>query len=44
MEPIVDSFKANWPEARLANLLEEAWMPDLANDGRLTDKIGRAHV
>ena len=36
MDPIVTSFRANWPQARLANLLEDAWMPDLAADGRLT--------
>ncbi len=39
MEPIVTSFKANWPQARLANLLEESWMPDLADDGKLTDTM-----
>lgn len=40
--PIVDSFQAAWPEARLANLLEDAFMPDLAADGKLTDAmIGR---
>jgi Asp/Glu/hydantoin racemase len=39
MPPIVDSFRANWPQARLANLLEESWMPDLAADGRLTDTM-----
>lgn len=36
MPPIVDSFRQNWPQARLANLLEDSWMPDLATDGRLT--------
>ena len=39
MDPIVASFRANWPEANLANLLEESWMPDLANDGKLTDTM-----
>jgi Asp/Glu/hydantoin racemase len=39
MDPIVDSFRVNWPQARLANLLEDAWMPDLADDGRLTDAM-----
>ncbi len=40
--PVVTSFRAAWPEARLANLLEDAFMPDLAADGRLTDAmIGR---
>lgn len=39
MQPIVDSFTANWPQARLANLLEESWMPDLADDGKLTQTM-----
>ncbi len=39
MDPIVASFRANWPQARLANLLEESWMPDLADDGKLTDAM-----
>lgn len=40
--PIVSSFRARWPEARIANLLEDSLMPDLAADGRLTDvMIGR---
>ena len=39
MDPIVASFRANWPQARLANLLEESWMPDLADDGKLTDTM-----
>ena len=40
--PVVSSFRAAWPEARLANLLDDAFMPDLAADGRLTDEmIGR---
>ena len=40
--PIVSSFTAAWPEAKLANLLEDSFMPDLATDGRLTDAmIGR---
>jgi Asp/Glu/Hydantoin racemase len=40
--PIVDSFQAAWPEARLVNLLEDALMTDLAADGKLTDAmIGR---
>jgi Asp/Glu/hydantoin racemase len=36
MPPIVASFRANWPEARVVNLLEDALMNDLADDGRLT--------
>jgi Asp/Glu/hydantoin racemase len=39
IDPIVDSFRANWPRARLANLLEDAWMTDLAADGKLTDAM-----
>jgi len=39
IDPIVASFRANWPQARLANLLEESWMPDLADDGKLTDAM-----
>ena len=40
--PVVASFKASWPEAKLANLLEDSLMPDLAADGKLTDAmIGR---
>jgi len=37
--PIVGSFQATWPEARLANLLDDSFMPDLAADGRLTDAM-----
>jgi len=39
MDPIVASFRANCPQARLANLLEESWMPDLADDGKLTQTM-----
>lgn len=39
MPPIVASFRANWPEARVVNLLEDALMTDLADDGRLTDAM-----
>jgi Asp/Glu/hydantoin racemase len=39
IDPIVASFRVNWPQARLANLLEDAWMPDLADDGKLTDAM-----
>ena len=39
MPPIVASFRANWPEARVVNLLEDALMTDLAEDGRLTDAM-----
>ena len=36
MPPIVASFRANWPQARIVNLLEDGLMNDLAADGRLT--------
>ena len=40
--PITGSFRAHWPEARIANLLDDALMPDLAADGRVTETmIGR---
>ena len=39
IDPIVASFRVNWPQAKLANLLEDAWMPDLADDGKLTDAM-----
>ncbi len=37
--PIAASFRSAWPEARLANLLEDSFMPDLATDGKLTDAM-----
>jgi hypothetical protein len=37
--PVVASFGANWPEAKVVNLLEDALMTDLADDGRLTDAM-----
>jgi hypothetical protein len=40
--PVVASFRASWPEAKVVNLLEDALMTDLADDGKLTDAmIGR---
>jgi hypothetical protein len=40
--PIVASFRVHWPDARIANLLDDALMPDLAADGRVTEAmIGR---
>ena len=39
MPPIVASFRANWPEARIVNLLEDGLMNDLAADGRLTEAM-----
>ncbi len=37
--PIVASFRANWPQACIVNLLEDGLMNDLAQDGRLTDEM-----
>jgi hypothetical protein len=34
--PVVASFRENWPEAKVVNLLEDALMTDLADDGKLT--------
>jgi len=39
MPPITASFRANWPEARIVNLLEDGLMTGLAEDGRLTDAM-----
>ena len=39
MAPIVASFRAHWPQARVVNLLEDALMTDLADDGRLTEAM-----
>jgi hypothetical protein len=37
--PVVGSFRASWPQAKVVNLLEDALMTDLADDGRLTDAM-----
>jgi hypothetical protein len=37
--PVVASFRANWPHAKVVNLLEDALMTDLADDGRLTEAM-----
>lgn len=37
--PVVASFCENWPEAKVVNLLEDALMTDLAEDGKLTDAM-----
>ena len=37
--PVVASFHENWPEAKVVNLLEDALMTDLAEDGKLTDAM-----
>ncbi len=39
VEPIVETFKQLWPEARITNLLEDSLSADLAADGRLTEKM-----
>lgn len=39
IQPIVEAFKVMWPEARTTNLLEDSLSSDLANDGRLTDRM-----
>lgn len=36
LPPIEDAFARLWPEARLANLLDDSLSADLARDGRLT--------
>ncbi len=42
IDPIVDAFRRLWPEARTTSLLEDSLAPDLAADGRLTERmIGR---
>ena len=37
--PIMAAFARLWPEARLANLLDDSLSADLARDGRLTDAM-----
>ena len=44
MPPIAESFRANWPEAQIVNLLEDALMTDLAADGGLTDAMTERFV
>jgi Asp/Glu/hydantoin racemase len=39
IDPIVNAFKALWPQARTTNLLEDALSADLAAEGRLTDRM-----
>ncbi|HSQ05324.1 MAG TPA: aspartate/glutamate racemase family protein, partial [Burkholderiales bacterium] len=39
IDPIVNAFKALWPQARTTNLLEDALSADLAAEGRLTEKM-----
>jgi hypothetical protein len=37
--PVVASFRTHWPDARIANLLDDALMPDLAADRRVTEAM-----
>jgi Asp/Glu/hydantoin racemase len=39
IQPIVNTFKRLWPQARVTNLLEDSLAADLAAAGRITDKI-----
>jgi Asp/Glu/hydantoin racemase len=39
IQPIVNTFKRLWPEARVTNLLEDSLAGDLAAAGKLTEKI-----
>ena len=39
IDPIVGAFRDLWPEARTTNLLDDSLAPDLAADGRLTDRM-----
>ncbi len=39
IEPIGNAFKRLWPQARTTNLLEDSLAPDLAADGRLTERM-----
>src|ERR1700739_3732958 len=37
--PIETSFAQLWPDARLMNLMDDSLSADLAQDGRLTDRM-----
>ena len=39
MDPIVNSFRHLWPEARTTNLLEDSLAPDLAAAGHITEQM-----
>src|SRR5688572_21262357 len=39
VDPIVNSFRQLWPEARITNLLEDSLAPDLAAAGRITEQM-----
>lgn len=39
MPPIVESFRTDWPQARLANLLDDSLFADFGRDGQLSDAM-----
>jgi Asp/Glu/hydantoin racemase len=39
IDPIVSAFKRLWPAARTTSLLEDSLAPDLAADGKLTERM-----
>jgi hypothetical protein len=39
VDPIRDAFAAGWPQARTTNLLDDALSQDLAQEGRLSDRM-----
>lgn len=39
MDPIVNTFRQLWPEARTTNLLEDSLAPDLAAAGHITEQM-----
>ena len=39
IEPIGNAFQRLWPQARTTNLLEDSLAPDLAAEGRLTERM-----
>lgn len=41
LEPIAEAFRAEWPEARTTNLLDDSLSQDVAADGRLTPSMHR---
>jgi Asp/Glu/hydantoin racemase len=44
IEPIVGAFKRLWPAARTTNLLDDSLSADLADAGRLTDRMTERFV
>ena len=36
IDPVVEAFTREWPEAEVCNLLEDSLAPDLARDGEIT--------